>query len=340
MLYRFPLFIILIILFLTLQLMKLANDNQFVDNFILPFKVKDQIQASILNAIILYLLPVFTSLAILLLLFWHSKRHPLHCQNSKLRNSISKSLLFSTMLQSWMWFICLYGYQLRGLSLLKDFLLSRRAVISTVYMPFVDIGYYAFGIMGVLYLIEFPFLLWCINTKVMAVDRRGMQRRQCILNMPKSVGCAGMVLFLQVASWYSIYYLIGLLVYPLFVIVVVAIFLLTFIFLTASTALLFLPCLTRCRRCPQQSAPIVFLLLMALICTGCIFFLAHASESKLDTSYNTSQIVSGIFASGILTLSVYTIKSMLTHDMLIYDSQVGTDEPDEQQMLLSAEVHP
>ena len=148
-----------------------------------------------------------------------------------------------------MWFICLYGYQLRGLSLLKDFLLSRRAVISTVYMPFVDIGYYAFGIMGVLYLIEFPFILWCINTKVMAMDRRGMRRRQCILNMPKSVGCAGMVLFLQVASWYSIYYLIGLLVYPLFVIVVVATFLLTFIFLTASTALLFLPCLTRCRRC-------------------------------------------------------------------------------------------
>ena len=93
-------------------------------------------------------------------------------------------------------------------------------------------------------------------------------------------------------------------------------------------------------QCPQQSAPIVFLVLMALICTGCIFFLAHASESKLDTSYNTSQIVSSIFASGILTLSVYAIKSMLTQDMLTYDSQVGTGESDEQQMLLSAEVHP
>ena len=143
---KFLLSIILIILFFTLQLMKLTNDNQFVDNFILPFKVKDQIQASIVNAIILYLLPVFTSLAILLLLFWHSKWHPLHRQNLKLRNSISKSLLFSAMLQSWMWFICLYGYQLRGLSLLKDFLLSRRAVISTAYMPCLhnlyDILYY------------------------------------------------------------------------------------------------------------------------------------------------------------------------------------------------------
>ena len=327
-------------MFFALQLMRLANDNQFVDNFILPFKVKDEVRASIANAIILYSLPFFTSLAIPLLLFRLPKWHPLHRRNSKLRNSISKSLLFSTMLQSWMWFMCLYGYQFRGLSLLKDFLLSRRAVISTVYMPFVDIGYYAFGIMGVLYLVEFPFLLWCINTKVMAMDRRGMQRRQCILSMPKSVGCAGMVLFLQAASWYSVYYLIALFAYPLFVIVVTAVLLLIIILLIATTALLFLPCLTQCRRCPQQSAPIVFLLLIALICGGCLYFLAHALESKWDTSYNTSQIVSGILASVILTLSVYTIKSMLTQDMLIYDSQVGTDESDEQQMLLSTEVHP
>ena len=75
------------------------------------------------------------------------------------------------MLQSWKWFMYLYGYQFWGLSLFKEFLHSRSAVVSTAYMPFVDIGYYAFGIMGVLYLVEFPFLLWYISTKVMAMDR-------------------------------------------------------------------------------------------------------------------------------------------------------------------------
>ena len=64
--------------------------------------------------------------------------------------------------------------------------------------------------MGVLYLVEFPFLLWYISTKVMAVDRRGLNRKQCILNMLKSVGCAGMVLFMQVASWYLVYFFICL----------------------------------------------------------------------------------------------------------------------------------
>ena len=153
----------------------------------------------------------------------------------------------------------LYGYQVRGLSVFKDFLHHRSAVASTAYMPFVDIGYYAFGIMGVLYLVEFPFLLWYISTKVMGVDRRGLNRKQCMLNMMKSVGCAGMVLFVQVASWYLVYAFIGFLAYPLLVIVVLSAYLTLFILLTASTALLLLPCLAGCKRCPQQSVSIIFL---------------------------------------------------------------------------------
>ena len=61
---------------------------------------------------------------------------------------------------------------------------------------FVDIGYYAFEIIGEFYLIEFPVLLWYIRTKVMAMDRQGLNRRQCMLNMLKSTWYAGMVLFM------------------------------------------------------------------------------------------------------------------------------------------------
>ena len=127
---------------------------------------------------------------------------------------------------------------------MQIFPVCRNSVISTAYMPFVDIGYYAFGIMGVFYLVEFPFLLWYISTKVMAMDRRGLNRRQCMLYMLKSVVCAGMVLFMQVASWYFTYFLIGLLAYPLIIIALLGACLAMFIFLTASTALLLLPCLT------------------------------------------------------------------------------------------------
>ena len=233
----------------------------------------------------------------------------------------------------------LYGYLFRGLSVFKDFLHSRNAVISTAYMPFVDIGYYAFGIMGVFYLVEIPFLLWYIRTKVMVMDRQSLNRRQCMLNMLKSVGCAGMVLFMQVASWYFMYYLIGILSYPLFIIVALGAYLATFMFLTASTALLLLPCLTQCRRCPQQSIPIMFLALIALICGGLMFPLSDVEEGKWNSTYDANEIISGLFASGILALLVFTIKSVFAPYMLASDSQTGRDESDEQ-LLPSAEISP
>ena len=122
-----------------------------------------------------------------------------------------------TMIQSWMWFMYLYEHRFWSLSLFKDFLHSRNAVISTAYMPFVDIRYCAFWIMGVFYFVEFPFLLWYISTKVMAMDRLGLNRRQCMLYMLKSVGYAGMVLFMQVLPVYIVFQIVFLIIIPLFV---------------------------------------------------------------------------------------------------------------------------
>ena len=297
------------------------------------FTAKGRKKQSTGCAIILYLLIFCSSLAIPLALLQLHKRYTL--RHHKSMNSVSKSLLFSAMLQSWMWFMYLYGYQSWGLSLFKDFLHSKSAVVSWAYMPFVDIGYYASGIMGVLYLIEFPFLLWYINTKVMAVNRRGVNRKQCMLSMLKSVGCTGMVLFMQVASWYLVYFFIGFLAYPLFVIMVLGAYLTLFILLTASTALLLLPCLTPCRRCPQQSVPIIFLIMIALICGGVTFLLVYVVEGKWHTSYNSNQIISGLFASGILALLGYTLKSVLAQNTLTSGSQVGTDDESDEQLLQS-----
>ena len=160
----------------------------------------------------------------------------------------------------------------------------------------------------------------------MAMDRRGLNRRQCMLNMLKSVGCVGIVLFMQVASWYFVYFFIGLLAYPLIAIVVLGVYLSVFVFLTASTALLLLPCVTRCRRCPQQCLPMVFLVTIGLICGGFTYILSHFAEDKWYASYNSSHIVSGIFASGILALLSYTLKSVLSQNTLTSGSQA--DNPD------------
>ena len=156
-----------------------------------------------------------------------------------------------------------------------------------------------------------------------------------MLNMLKSVGCAGMVLFMQVASWYLVYFFIVLLAYPLLVIMVLGAYLTLFILLTASTALLLLPCLTPCRRCPQQSVPIIFLIMIALMCSGFTYFLGIVAEGKWHTSYNLNQIISGLFASGILALLGYTLKSVLAQNTLTSGSQVGTDDESDEQLLQS-----
>ena len=309
-----------------------SDNNNPADNLVTKFSVERMKEYAKSNAIILYLLIMISSAAIPMALCWVKKRYALHHQRSM--NSVSKSLLFSAMLQSWMWFGCLYGYQFQALSLLEDFLRRRSAVVSTAYMPFVDVGYYASGIMGVLYLVEFPFLLWYISTKFMGVDRRGLNRKQCILNMMKSVGCAGMVLFMQVASWYLVYAFIILLAYPLLVIVVLGGYLSLFILFTASTALLLLPCLSQCRRCPAH--PIIFLIVMALMCSGFTFLLAIVAISKWQTSYNSNQIISGLFVSGILALLGYGLKSVLAQNTLTSGSQVGTDDESDEQMLQAA----
>ena len=148
-----------------LQLMKSASDcSQLADRAMARFIPNHQNRHSEQDALLFFFLPVLSTLAIPLLLCWFANQYLLNRQMAT--NSLSKSLLFSTMIQSWIWFMYLYGHQFRGLSLFKDFLHSKNAVISTAYMPFVDIGYYVFWIMGVFYLVEFPFLLWYISTKV------------------------------------------------------------------------------------------------------------------------------------------------------------------------------
>ena len=312
--------------------MKSASDNkQLTDNCGISFNAEGQGTLSTQNAILLYSCFIVTSLLIILGLCWLTKQYPL--KHQKARNSVSTSLLFSTMIQSWMWFMYLYSYHFRGLSLFKDFLHSRNAVISIAYMPFVDIGYYAFGIMGVFYFVEFPFLLWYISTKVMAMDRRGLNRRQCMLYMLKSVGCAGIVLYMQVLSWYFTYFLIGLLAYPLSSLLALGAYLILLILLIAGTALLLLPCITRCRRCPQQSGPIVFLILIALICGGFTNDLIQVMNGKWSTSYNASQIISGLFASGIFAVLVYTVKLVLSQYILKSDSRTDTEQTEEQSLL-------
>ena len=229
-------------------------------------------------------------------------------------NPKTKSLLFSAMLQCWVWFVILYVYQFLALALFQNVINTKSAVISTAYMPFVDIGYYAFGIMGVFYLVEFPFLLWYISTKVMAMDRRGLNRRQCMLYMLKSVGCAGIVLFMQVLPVYIVFHIAFIFISPLYILNQYCGYFLIFSFFTTCTALLFLPCITHCKRCLLHCCSIIFFILCHVICLAFLYILHQELRAEAyDTLYDLSHILTVLFTSGFLALLAYIIKRVFTN---------------------------
>ena len=286
-----------------------ANEDFLHQTYIKPFNLEKRghIKGS---TEVLFLLVISLSLMILKVLPMMKKNHHIfHPANPK-----TKSLLSSAMLQCWVWFVILFVYQFLAIHMFQKFINSKSTVVSTAYMPFVDIGYYAFGMMGVFYLVEFPFLLWYISTTVMAMDRRALNRRQCMLYMLKSVGCAGMVLFMQVLSVYIVFQMVCIIMTPLFVLHHICSMLAVFSFVTTCTALLFLPCITRCKRCLPHCCSIISFILGTSIC-GAFLIVMHKEfyADRYSTLYDLSHIFTVLFTSGLLALFAYIIKRVFTH---------------------------
>ena len=283
--------------------------------------------------VVLFLVVISLSLMVLKVLPMMKKNHHIfHPVNPK-----TKSLLFSAMLQCWVWFVILYLYQFLALALFHGVITTQSTVVSTAYMPFVDIGYYACGIMGVFYLMEFPFLLWYISTKVMAMDRRGLNRRQCMLYMLKSVGCAGMVLFMQVLSVYIVFQMVCLLIFPLIVLHRICTMLVVFSFFTTCTALLFLPCITHCKRCLPHCCSIIFFILGTFVCFAFLFVMhKELYADRFSTLYDLSHIFTVLFTSGLLALFAYIIKHVFTRHKVEGSLDTTTDDQEEYKHLLDA----
>ena len=257
------------------------------------------------TASLIYALILCMSLTILMLALWLAKR----CKHNFHPNApVAKALLFSAMFQSWIWFLYLYGYQFWALTMFKNLLYSRRPIVSVAYMPFVNIGYLTFGIMGGVLLAEIPFLLCYIHTQVMFPNgSKRLLSSACF----KSIGCAGMVLFAQVSPSYCLCFFLGILTFPLVPLFLGCILVVLFSLFTACTALVILPCFTGCRRCPQRSCFIVFFILLALSCAGVLLILSWVIDCNNKMLLNTNSITSGLFVSCTFAVLGFTLRSLL-----------------------------
>ena len=294
--------------------------------YMMPFTPEKRVHRRI--AVLLNLAVISLSLMVLKVLPMMKKNHHIfHPVNPK-----TKSLLFSAMLQCWVWFVLLYLYQFLGLSIFQHLINTKSTLLSTAYSLTIDIGYYAFGIMGVFYLVEFPFLLWYISTKVMA-----MNRRQCMLYMLKSVGCAGMVLFMQVLSVYFVFQMVFIMIFPLLVLHCICTMLVVFSFFTTCTALLFLPCITHCKCCLPHCCSIIFFILGTFVCSVFLFVMHKEFQADIySTLYDLSHIFTVLFTSGVIALFAYIIKRVLTHHKVEGNVGTTTDDQEEYKHLLDA----
>ena len=301
----------ILIIHITLQRLKSVTMNEDFQHqiYIRPFTSERRVNMKI-SAVILFLAVISLSLLVLKVLPLMKKNHHIfHPVNPK-----TKSLLFSAMLQCWLWFVILYVFQFLALSISQHLINTKSTVISTVYSISIDIGYYVFGIMGVFYLVEFPFLLWYISTKVMTMDRRGLNRRQCMLYMLKSVGCAGMVLFMQVLPVYLVFQMVFLITFPLFVLHRICTMLVLFSFFITCTALLFLPCITRCKHCLPYCCSIISVILGTFVCGVFLFVMRKEFQADtFSTLYDLPHIFTVLFTSGLLALLAFIIKRVFTY---------------------------
>ena len=135
-----------------------------------------------------------------------------------------------------------------------------------------------------------------------------------MLYMLKSVGWTGMVLFMQVLSVYFMFQMACLLIFPLIVLHHICSMLVVFSFFTTCTALLFLPCITHCKRCLPHCCSIIFFILGTFVC-GVFLSVIHKEfyADRHSTLYDLSHILTVLFTSGLLALFAYIIKHVFTH---------------------------
>ena len=135
-----------------------------------------------------------------------------------------------------------------------------------------------------------------------------------MLYMLKSVGCAGIVLFMQVLSVYFVFHIAFIFISPLYILNEYCGYFLIFSFFTMCTALLFLPCITRCKHCLSHCCSITLFLLCTIICYAFLFIISlELRADTFNTLYDLSHIFTVLFTSGLLALLAYIIKRVFTH---------------------------
>ena len=220
------------------------------------------------------------------------------------KSKLAVNCLHMVMLQSWLWSTYFTFNTVQILrTLLRVAQQSDEMFLNELLMP--DVVLY-FGLLGVemaVILIEFPFICSYFWKSPLTHDahesRPGLSCLQKLKKAAKSVGWMGIVSFCQLSSAMLCYMVIFLFINPLYTITRMG----NTVLFIAFFALLFALCSnTRtCSLCTRQKCHKYFLVVMILLVTGSMSFLAFKvlPEPFTDHADQTDALVTGLISSAV-----------------------------------------
>ena len=250
------------------------------------------------------------------------------------RDKLVPALWTAVQINAWLQFsVYIASYQV-SFSSYHTYLASAPQEVSTVLMSHSTISnYFVLGLAG-MFLLELPLVMWYIACKV---KMESSTQRTCPFHcrtMANSFGLTGIVFFLQIIGGYSVYFLSGLLAFPLFTVYSLALLAVANISLIALIALVIYPCTTRRwgQNCFQECGALLYICLGTVGAAGFTALLYTVVDDNLTAPLNSNQIASSIMSSCLFAVIAYIAKKTVWN--YLWQPQTAIREHEEKQLLL------
>ena len=239
-----------------------------------------------------------------------TNRHSTH--KGAYTNQITSTLYMSILMYCWMGFLGLYGLHFHILYQFEHYQSTRLDALPELYLPCSAPGHYMLYMLGGLFLTELPILAYYFYEHGNISLRAGTKKftRQCYIVM-RSARWIGLVYYQQTLAGYLVYYLMLLIVSPVYAIANCAQFITISAFMVALTSLAIHPCVHRGKMQCKGYCYLIFATLASIHLIGISCLLVIISSDNEQTSFDSTKIISATFTTLLLSCLAYFVRKVL-----------------------------
>ena len=245
----------------------------------------------------------------------------------------------TAMIHSWVWTLYLYSVHIAVINLYERHLRSDPSHLPEYTMPHTYYGFYSFITLGLIFVIEFPFLFWIIIKSPLIYSKRPAGPLCMISWLLRTLGWIGVVYFLQIMTHFIIFFTLFLFTAPLSAITSMSLFLLLILSCATATGTAFTIVVSfvtgsnKTRRAVKSVWKLFYLVAVfvsSFMVGGLLFVLL---SNKDGPTFNSRAILSSVLASGLVGGCLYAMKIVVlkhfvaeTADLNDIEKMTYTDE--------------